>query len=108
MFREHARVAPSVTTQVGTFAAARADLLIAEAMVTSDGKPEAVDGFQDHADAVAAANRFEEILASGSIEPDVTCAPHRAFNLAAGQAVVSTGVVQRDYEPSLVVTGAPL
>ncbi len=86
-FREHARVAPSVTTQVGTFAAARADLLIAEAMVTGDGKPEAVDGFQDHADAVAAAKRFEEILASGSFEPDVTCAPHRAFNLAAGAAM---------------------
>lgn len=85
--REHARRAPSVTTQVGSFAAARAGLLIAEAMVTSDGKPEAVDGFQDHADAVAAAKRLQEILASGSFESDVTCAPHRALNLAAVAAM---------------------
>ena len=55
--------------------------------MTSDGKPEAVDGFQDHADAVTAAKRLEEILAAGSFESDVTCAPHRVLNLAAVAAM---------------------
>lgn len=49
------------------------DLLIAEAMVTSDGKPEPVDALQDHADALAAAKRLYEIL--GGFEVDVACAP---------------------------------
>jgi hypothetical protein len=81
---EHCRASPRVTTQLDYFTAAEADLLIAEAMVTSEGKPEPVNRLQDHADAVAAAKRVQEMLAGqGGDEPssDVSCAPHIALNL---------------------------
>ena len=86
---EHCRAAPRVTTQLGYFAAARADLLIAEAMVTSEGKPQPVNRLQDQADAVAAAKRLQEMLAGSDGEPssDVSCAPHVALNLAAAAAM---------------------
>lgn len=74
------------TTQPGAFLEGRANLLLAEAMVTSDGKPEPIDGHQDHADALAAARRLEEMLAaaaSGDLISDVSCLPHVALNLAA-------------------------
>lgn len=79
-----------VTTQVGVFMAHDADLLVAEAMVTNDGKPEPVDGYQDHADALAAARRLGELLeqaSSGQSESDVRCAPHVALNVAAAAAM---------------------
>ena len=78
------------TTQPRTFLEGRASLLLAEAMVTSDGKPEPVEGHQDHADAVAAALRLEELLASaenGPVVSDVSCEPHVALNLAAVAAL---------------------
>jgi hypothetical protein len=78
------------TTQPNAFLAGRANLLLAEAMVTSDGKPEPVDGHQDHADALAAARRLEEMVlvaASGTLVSDVSCLPHRALNLAASAAM---------------------
>jgi hypothetical protein len=78
------------TTQPGAFLAGRANLLLAEAMVTSDGKPEPVDGHQDHVDAVAAARRLGELLtaaASGDLASDVSCLPHVALNLAASAAM---------------------
>lgn len=62
-------------------------------MVTSDGKPEPVDGLQDHADAFAAAKRAAEILEAaraGMPTPsDVSCQPHGALNLAATAALHS-------------------
>ncbi|MBF4161597.1 hypothetical protein [Nocardioides acrostichi] len=78
------------TTQISVLLAGAANLLVAEAMVTSDGKPEPVDGLQDHADALAAARRFEELLevaACGEASSDVACAPQRALNLAATAAL---------------------
>jgi hypothetical protein len=86
---EHCHAAPRVTTQLDYFAAAKADLLIAEAMVTSEGKPEPVNRLQDHADAVAAAKRLQEMLTRPGGEPgsDVSCAPHVALNLAAAAAM---------------------
>jgi hypothetical protein len=78
------------TTQPGAFLDGRANLLLAEAMVTSDGKPEPVDGHQDHADALAAARRLEVLLtvaASGELLSDVSCLPHVALNLAASAAM---------------------
>lgn len=80
----------SATTQPAAFLDGRANLLLAEAMVTSDGKPEPVDGHQDHADALAAARRLEELLttaASGEVVSDVSCLPHAALNLAASAAM---------------------
>lgn len=83
---EHCAVAPRTTTQVGRFLTAEADLLIAEAMVTSEGKPEPVDCMKDHADALAAATRLAEILygarAGSPVPTDVSCMPHGALNLA--------------------------
>lgn len=87
---EHCRASPRVTTQLDYFTAGKADLLIAEAMVTSEGKPEPVNRLQDHADAVAAAKRAQEMLGGpGGDEPssDVSCAPHVALNLAAAAAI---------------------
>lgn len=83
----HTLKAPTVSTQPSTFAVGRATLLIAEAMVTSTGKPVAIGGSQDHADAVAAAQRLEEMLAERLFVSEVTCAPHHAFNLAAAVAL---------------------
>jgi hypothetical protein len=72
------------TTQLRTFTTGNANLLIAEAMVTSDGKPVPVDGLQDHADAVAAAKRLAAILDDEhGPASDVHCTPHSALNLAA-------------------------
>ncbi|WP_159794212.1 hypothetical protein [Puerhibacterium puerhi] len=55
-------------------------------MVTAEGKPEPVGG-ADHADAVAAARRLQELLddraAGDAPVGDVTCAPHVPLNLAA-------------------------
>jgi hypothetical protein len=88
---EHCAVPPRTTTQVGRFLTGEADLLVAEAMVTSEGKPEPVDGMQDHADALAAAKRLAEILeatrAGLPVPTDVSCLPHSALNLAAAAAV---------------------
>ena len=87
--REHAQETPRATTSLHRFSTREANLLIAEAMVTSDGKPEPVDGLQDHADALAAAKRLDEILGAGFevFEADVTCAPQAALNLAATAAM---------------------
>lgn len=88
--RQHARVTPRASTGVHRFLAGRADLLIAEAMVTSDGKPEPIEGLQDHADAVAAARRLADMLTAGSegvFGSDVMCSPHVPLNLAAVAAI---------------------
>jgi hypothetical protein len=87
--RDRAHESPRVTTSLDRFTAGEAKLLIAEAMVTSDGKPEPVDGLQDHADALAAAKRLYEILSAGpsGFEADVACAPQTALNLAATAAM---------------------
>lgn len=87
--RDQASECPRATTSMERFTAGEADLLIVEAMVTSDGKPEPVDGLQDHADALAAAKRLHEILIGGPnlFEADVACGPHTAFNLAAMAAM---------------------
>ena len=78
-----------VTTQLEQFADGSAQLLLTEAMVTDEGKPEPVDGLQDQADATAAAHRLEEILATwrSTSVSDVSCQPHAAFNLAAAAAL---------------------
>jgi hypothetical protein len=87
----HCAAAPRTTTQLDRFLSAEADLLVAEAMVTSEGKPEPVDGMQDHADALAAAKRLAEILdathAGLSPPSDVSCLPHGPLNLAASAAL---------------------
>ena len=78
-----------VTTQLEQFADGSAQLLLTEAMVTDEGKPEPVDGLQDQADATAAAHRLEEIVATwrSTSVSDVRCQPHAAFNLAAAAAL---------------------
>lgn len=92
---ERCAVPPRATTQVNRFLHGEADLLIAEAMVTSEGKPESVEGMQDQADALAAANRLAEILEVsrvGVLVPtDVSCLPHGALNLAAS-AIMHAGL----------------
>ena len=69
------------------FLEGRADLIVAEAMVTGAGKPVVVDGGQDTADAWAAARRLQELLDLGRtgspVVSAVDCAPHGALNLAA-------------------------
>lgn len=89
--RERARVPPRTTTSPDRFSRGEADLLIAEAMVTGDGKPQTVGGLQDQADALAAAERLDDILRAGrgAFEADVTCAPQAALNLAAAAALFS-------------------
>jgi hypothetical protein len=87
--RQHCDAALRVTTQPASFIDG-VELLIAEAMVTSDGKPEPVGGHQDHADAVAAARRLAELLRAathGPVTSDVSCQPHAALNLAAVAAL---------------------
>lgn len=92
---EHCATTPRATTQVDRFLPASAGLLVAEAMVTSNGKPETIDGRQDQADALAAARRLAEILGAtrseAPVAPDVQCQPHTAFNLAAS-AILHAGL----------------
>lgn len=80
------RPATAATTRLDRFVLAGAELFVAEAMVTGEGKPEPVGG-ADHADAVAAARRLAELLAARAagdpVAGDVTCAPHVPLNLAA-------------------------
>lgn len=80
------RHSTTATTAVDAFQNGRAELLLAEAFVSSDGKPEPVDGRQDHADAVAAARRLSEMLRNGE-RSDVSCHPHLPLNLAAAAAM---------------------
>jgi hypothetical protein len=85
---DHGPSGVRATTQLETFRAGGAALLIAEAMVTSDGKPEAVSGGQDHADAVAAAKRLAEILHDPRVPVSVVhCGEHAPFNLAAASCL---------------------
>ncbi|MFC7455858.1 hypothetical protein ACFQS2_01515 [Brachybacterium sp. GCM10030267] len=86
--------AVAATVLLERFRDGDADLLITEAMVTGEGKPEPVDDLgnhrgQDLADAVAAARRLEEILRrpSAADEFTVVCAPAESFNLAAAAAL---------------------
>ena len=76
------------TTQPDRLGDGKCQLLIAEALVSAEGKPEPVEGDQDHADAIAAAKRLAELINSetGSIDSDVYCKPAMAFNLAAAVA----------------------
>ena len=77
------------TTQPQRLRADQAHLLLAEALVSAEGKPEPVDETQDQADAVAAAKRLAEMIRPGETPAasDVTCDPGFAFNLAASIAV---------------------
>ncbi len=79
----------SVTTQVRRWGAGRpgaARLLLVEAFVSGAGKPVATVLGQHAADAEAAARVVAERLVGGR-ESDVVCAPQRAFNLLAAQAL---------------------
>lgn len=94
---ESAVVAPPTTTQLSRFVPSGAALLIAEAMVTGEGKPEPVDGLQDYADALSAARRLSEILAGeDSGLPEVCCSPSAALNLAAAAAIHAGLPIERD------------
>lgn len=97
--RHHAAGEVRVTTQVAALLSGQANLIVAEAMVTSDGKPEPVDGLQDHADALAAARRFEELLEAathGEGANDVTCDPQQPLNLAATAALHAGILINAD------------
>ncbi|QHC01308.1 hypothetical protein EK0264_14130 [Epidermidibacterium keratini] len=87
---EHCSTLPRTTTQLSRFLSGEAELLLAEAMVTSDGKPKTVDRGQDHEDALAAAQRLAGILtaarAGEAVETDVSCS-QGALNLAATSAL---------------------
>lgn len=90
--RQLLRSPVSTTTQVHRYLDGAAALLIAEAFVSGDGKPIVVgSASRDHADALAAARRLEQILTdvrAGALLPkEVQCSPHEALNLAAVAAV---------------------
>lgn len=78
---------PRTTTQLTEFLNGDTQLLVAEAMVTSDGKPELAPGIsQDQADAFAAAKRLGELIEGDGVS-DISCEPHEALNLAAIAAI---------------------
>lgn len=79
---------PCVTTKFDRLSDGPASLLIVEAMVTGVGKRTESQADQDHDDAVAAAQRFEQILDElPRSASDVTCAPQGALNLAVAAAL---------------------
>ncbi|GAB2869539.1 hypothetical protein GCM10027074_41500 [Streptomyces deserti] len=89
---------PAVTTQLRRWGAegrGAARLLLVEAFVSGAGKPVATVLGQHAADAEAAARAVAERLGSGG-GTDVVCAPHRAFNLLAAQAVWAGLDIQDD------------
>ncbi|MFI6007985.1 hypothetical protein ACIBAG_04025 [Streptomyces sp. NPDC051243] len=91
----------SVTTQVPRWRRGAARLLLVEAFVSGAGKPVATVLGQHAADAEAAARVVAERLVSGGAT-DVVCAPQRAFNLLAAQAMWA-GLDIRDDELALDV-----
>jgi hypothetical protein len=77
----------TATTSVDQWHAGSAQLLLAEAFVSADGKPVAVPTGQHAADAAAAAILLWQMLSGGVGQSDITCAPHGAFNLMAAMAL---------------------
>ncbi|KQV19270.1 MULTISPECIES: hypothetical protein [unclassified Kitasatospora] len=78
----------TATTQVDRFNPGQARLLLAEAFVSSTGKPIAVAGGQHAANAEAAARAVLARLTDGpSRVPGVTCEPRRPLNLLAAMAL---------------------
>ncbi|GAB2752805.1 hypothetical protein GCM10027072_58000 [Streptomyces bullii] len=88
MLSELGRAVPglTVTTQAGRWTGGDARLLLVEAFVSGAGKPVATVLGQHAADAEAAARAVADRL-GGEAGTDVVCAPHRAFNLLAAQAM---------------------
>jgi hypothetical protein len=77
----------AVTTQVGTWRSATAQLLLGEAFVSGSGKPVPVSPAAGHvADATAAAKEFVRRLETGQIDSDVHCGPERPLSLLAAMA----------------------
>lgn len=100
------------TTQVARFQARQAQLLLAEALVSDDGKPEPVGQTQDDADAIAAAMRLAELMGAAAdiAESDVWCKPAAAFNLAAMIATYAGLVINSDefHDDVLVAKARPV
>ncbi|MEV5434898.1 hypothetical protein AB0K80_02520 [Streptomyces sp. NPDC052682] len=88
MLGELGRAVPGLTatTQVRRWTGGAARLLLVEAFVSGAGKPVATVLGQHAADAEAAARMVADRL-GGEDGTDVECAPHRAFNLLAAQAL---------------------
>lgn len=85
--KQTSATSPRTTTQLTEFLNGDAQLFVAEAMVTSAGKPELSPGItQDQADAYAAAKRLGELL-EGDRLSDISCEPHGVLNLAAVAAI---------------------
>jgi hypothetical protein len=98
---------PRPTTRLASFLTGDANFFIAEAMVTSTGKPEGVSALQDHADAVAAAKRLVEIIDAGvgaAGAHEVRCAPMQALNLAVIAAMhAGMDIDQHELKQDIVV-----
>jgi hypothetical protein len=78
----------TVTTQTTGWQGGRAQLLLAEAFVSGDGKPVPVSPDTGHiADASAAGKEFVRRLGIGAIASNVRCDPERPLNLLAAMAL---------------------
>lgn len=89
MFRRLAATVPGLkaTTQPGSWRPEGAHLLLAEAFVTADGKPEPLPAGQHAADAAAAGLAMVELLDKpAALTAAVCCSPHEAFNLLVAMA----------------------
>jgi hypothetical protein len=90
MLRQLAVTVPGLvaTTQPGSWRRGAAQLLLAEAFITADGKPEPVPAGQHAADAAAAGLAFVELLDSPqTLTSAVCCSPQESFNLLAAMAL---------------------
>ena len=78
----------AVTSQFDAWQSGDAQLLLAEAFVTADGKPEALSAGQNFADAAAAGLALLDMLDNpAALTSKVCCSPHGSFNLLAAMAL---------------------
>jgi hypothetical protein len=90
MLRQLAAAVPdlTVTTDPGSWRRGAAQLLLAEAFITSSGKPEPLPAGQDAADAAAAGLALVELLESPeTLISTVNCSPKESLNLLAAMAL---------------------
>jgi hypothetical protein len=78
----------AVTTQLGVWRRGGAQLLLAEAFITADGKPEPLAAGQHAADAAEAGLALLEMLNSpAALTSSVCCSPQDSFSLLAAMAL---------------------
>jgi hypothetical protein len=110
MLRQVASMVPELkaTTQPRSWRREGAQLLLAEAFITADGKPEPLPAGQHAADAAAAGLALVKLLDSPeALTSAVSCSPQESFNLLVAMALWAELLIDPDELHSEVLVVAP-